>query len=231
MKEKSARLTEIWFESGQLVGRILCPIQPGPGQYILAQPAGRITFALPATLFSAGQTSDGFIAAPPLPAGWRPGDDLLVKGPLGNGFNLPDGIHRLGLLAMDATISRLLPLVSPAFKSGSAVTLVCDIAHSGLPLTDIPSELEIAPFESLPSLLTWADFLALDLAITDLPHLRSRLGLKPGERLPCQAQILVHTAMPCAGAAECGICAVRTKHRWKLACKDGPVFNLNDLEW
>ena len=35
--------------------------------------------------------------------------------------------------------------------------------------------------------------------------------------------------MPCGGAAECGICAVPFGRGWKLACKDGPVFELNPL--
>jgi hypothetical protein len=43
------------------------------------------------------------------------------------------------------------------------------------------------------------------------------------------AQVLIHTPMPCAGLAECGVCAVRDRHDWKMACKDGPVFIMKDL--
>jgi NAD(P)H-flavin reductase len=35
--------------------------------------------------------------------------------------------------------------------------------------------------------------------------------------------------MPCGGVADCGACAVETRLGWKLACEDGPVFDLIDL--
>jgi hypothetical protein len=35
--------------------------------------------------------------------------------------------------------------------------------------------------------------------------------------------------MPCAGLADCGVCAVELRRGWKLACKDGPVFDLRDI--
>jgi hypothetical protein len=31
--------------------------------------------------------------------------------------------------------------------------------------------------------------------------------------------------------ADCGVCGVKGRRGWRLACKDGPVFDLNDLEW
>jgi NAD(P)H-flavin reductase len=31
--------------------------------------------------------------------------------------------------------------------------------------------------------------------------------------------------------AECGACAVPSRHGYKLACSDGPVFPLHTLEW
>jgi dihydroorotate dehydrogenase electron transfer subunit len=42
---------------------------------------------------------------------------------------------------------------------------------------------------------------------------------------------LVMTPIPCGGIAECGACAVPAHRGWKLACRDGPVFNLNELAW
>jgi len=43
------------------------------------------------------------------------------------------------------------------------------------------------------------------------------------------AQVLVRTPVPCGGIAECGVCAVTLKSEWKLACKDGPVFDWGEL--
>ena len=44
-----------------------------------------------------------------------------------------------------------------------------------------------------------------------------------------EAQALIVTPMPCGGIAECGVCAVTVRRGWKMACKDGPVFDLKEL--
>ena len=231
MQQATARLTEIWLEGRDLVGRVRSPIQPGPGQYALAQRVDASQAVLPAVLFSGGQTADGFIVAPPLPDGWRPGDDLLLKSPIGKGFCLPPGVNRLALLAMKYTTRRLLPLAEFGLKNGASVTLACGNQSAALPFTDLPAAIEIVPLDDLSDLLNWADFIAIDLAFNDLSRFRQLLNVEPGSSLPCPAQVLVHTIMPCAGMADCGVCAVEMKHGWKLACKDGPVFELNNLEW
>jgi NAD(P)H-flavin reductase len=41
--------------------------------------------------------------------------------------------------------------------------------------------------------------------------------------------VLLRTQMPCGALAECGVCAVRTRGGWKMACKDGPVFDWREL--
>jgi hypothetical protein len=226
----SGRLTEIWLENNLPAGQIACPLRPAPGQYLLAQPLEGGA-ALPTVLFSSGEAPDGFAAAPPLPYSWRPGTELLLRGPLGKGFSLPEGVRRVCLLALDAAPSRLLPLAYLAFERRAEAALLCDPRTIDLAAHQLPVCLEIDPLDALPSLLSWADFLAVDLPAAHLPQLRQRLGLKPGERLPCAVQVLVATSMPCGGAADCGVCAVKGRRGWLLACKDGPVFDLNDLDW
>jgi dihydroorotate dehydrogenase electron transfer subunit len=78
--------------------------------------------------------------------------------------------------------------------------------------------------------LAWADYLALDVPPDGLDRLRDRLGLDPTSDLAASAQVLISMAMPCGWGA-CGACAVKARRGWKLACKDGPVFDLNVLEW
>ena len=119
-----------------------------------------------------------------------------------------------------------LPWPGPRLERDCAVTLYTD-AH----LSALPSTLEIYPLSSLREALTWPDLLALDLPLERLPALRDLLGLQPGDLLPCPAQALIWTPMPCAGLAECGACAVPSRRGYKLACEDGPVFPLNHLEW
>ena len=36
--------------------------------------------------------------------------------------------------------------------------------------------------------------------------------------------VLVDAPMPCAGMGDCGVCAVKARGGYRLACKDGPVF-------
>jgi NAD(P)H-flavin reductase len=56
------------------------------------------------------------------------------------------------------------------------------------------------------------------------------LHLESFQKIPCPAQALFYSPMPCGGAADCGVCALRTRHGVKLVCKDGPVFNLEELD-
>jgi hypothetical protein len=248
----AARLTELHSVAGELdrsqvTAWIDCPptAVPAPGQYLLAfSPAEPLT-ALGTALFRGEAFSSlepagrGFLAAPPFPTTWAPGVPLVVRGPLGHGFNLTG--QRLALAALGETAVRLLPLAQQALQRGDAVTLFTDA-----PLPALPASIEIYPLESLPDATGWADCLGIDLPLEALPQLRGRLGLNKGVRLMCPAQALVYTPMPCGGLAECGACAVPAPSarrgavpggraagwlRYWLACQDGPVFDLNELEW
>jgi NAD(P)H-flavin reductase len=150
--------------------------------------------------------------------------DLL--GPLGHGFVLPREVQRLGLVALGESISRLMPLVDPIGQSHGGVTLFTD-----LPLPRIPALLEAYPLASLKDALDWPDFLAIDLPLQRYAELRNMLGLSEGIGITCPAQVLITTPMPCAGLAKCGACAIASRRGWKLACEDGPVFDLHQLKW
>jgi dihydroorotate dehydrogenase electron transfer subunit len=164
----------------------------------------------------------GFLAAPPIPDTWGPGTALELHGPLGRGFQLPGEVRRLGAAAFTPNAARLMPLVTQALERNIAVTLFSDS-----PLAGLPYALEVSPLAALPEALPWADFLALDLPLEKLEGLRLLLGAE--EPLRCPAQALIYTPMPCGGAAECGACAVPARRGFKLACKDGPVFNLREI--
>jgi dihydroorotate dehydrogenase electron transfer subunit len=94
----------------------------------------------------------------------------------------------------------------------------------------LPVEVEILPLDLLHEAPAWADFLAIDVPMRDLPNLRAALHLGPYAHLACPAQVLVITPVPCLGLGECGVCAVPTREGWRLACSDGPVFDWNSLE-
>lgn len=207
---------------------IACPAGsvPHAGQYQLASDQDDPEAALGVPLFVAEKSMKGFWAAPPIPIAWRPGTNLDLVGPLGHGFDLPREVHRLGLVALGETVSRLIPLVQQIAGSHAAMTLFTD-----LPLPAVPASLEAYPFVSLKEALDWPDFIVFDLPLQRLSDLRKVLGLADGVGLSCPAQVLVTTPIPCAGLAKCGACAVPAQRGWKLACEDGPVFDLNQLKW
>ncbi|MBI3174578.1 MAG: hypothetical protein HYZ25_12710 [Chloroflexi bacterium] len=217
------QLFELYYDDGRAAARILCSplLVPAPGQYLLAHDGSDAPLAVP--VFQAGPAADGFLAASPLPRAWTPGTALHLRGPLGRGFSLPATVRRLALLAWDDMPARLLALLPSALRLGAAVTLVCESAPR-----DLSAEVEVQPMKALDEVLAWADFLAVDAERESLPGLKERLGGR--NQLSVEAQVLVRTAMPCGALAECGVCAVRVRNGWRMACKDGPVFDWNELK-
>jgi dihydroorotate dehydrogenase electron transfer subunit len=151
---------------------------------------------------------------------------LELRGVSGHGFSRFSGARRIALASISIDPARLLPLIHEASRLGAAVTL-----FAGHPLPALPTWLEIYPLASLPELIGWPDYLALDLPLEELGQLRTWLGLQPDQFLPCSTQALIYTPLPCAGLAECGACAVPTHRGWRLACSDGPVFDLNTIDF
>jgi dihydroorotate dehydrogenase electron transfer subunit len=175
-------------------------------------------------LFLGEVQADGFLAAPPLPLNWQPGTELRLRGPLGNGFSVPNGVQRLALVAWGDSLARLLPLVELPAAREAAVAVFTDAA-----LPSLPAAVEASPLSALPDALPWADFLAVDISIDSLSELRRSLGLAAGQRLPCAGGALVLSPTPCGGLADCGVCAIPARQGFRLLCKDGPVVDLADL--
>jgi hypothetical protein len=96
---------------------------------------------------------------------------------------------------------------------------------------------EVQPLSALEDVIKWADYIAIDVKRESLPGLIERLSsgqqakgrMGSPQYIPNEMQVLISTPMPCGGVAECGVCGVRAKHDWKMACKDGPVFAFGDL--
>ncbi len=203
--------------------RLQCPpaLIPAPGQYLLTHAPGDAHHPLPVVLYPSALHPDGFTAAGPLPPHWTPGLRLYLRGPLGHGFSLPPAARALGLIAVQTSPARLLPLIQPALNQGAAVALSTARIPEGL-----PPAVEIVPPHAAPEIAAWADCLCLDIPRPLLPNLPHLLGNAP---LPTAAQALVQTPIPCGNLGECSVCAVPLRHGWALACKEGPVFALKAL--
>ena len=215
-------LTELMLEDGCRYARLACPeaLIPAPGQYLLASYASDAP--LPVPIFYTDSAPAGFIA--PAALDWKPGDDLYLRGPLGRGFSLPAHARKVALIAFDDAPSRLRGLIRPAFRQDASVVLVCSSSVESL-----PDELEIQPLATLLETLQWSDYAAIDVRRENWPALKQMLtGQKPTALLR-EGQVLIRTSMPCGGIADCGVCAVVTPPSWKMACKDGPVFDWNEI--
>ena len=204
--------------------RISCPanLVPAPGQFLLS--SDESNSPLPVPIFYTDSSPQGFIAAAPLPESWTPGQEIYLRGPLGRGFMLPLFARRVALVAFDDSPTRLHGLIQPALSQDAAVVLVSDSR-----LESLPDEVEVQPISTLSEIIEWADYVAFDLARENLPKLRDRFFNGIRTKVLFEAQILIRTPVPCGSIAECGVCAVAVKSSWKMACKDGPVFDWKEL--
>lgn len=236
MKSAEVRVTEIQsMDDGLTTLQIFCPSKmvPAPGQYLAAHRPRAADCVLAVPLFPVGFSSPDIANAttllnvlPSEPFHGSPGTTLRLYGPLGRGFDLPKVTRRLALVALGDTVARLLPLLPMALDLGADIALFAPTA-----LPQLPTALEIHPLSALPDMIAWADFAAFDFPLESLYTLRDTLGLMPHEQLACPAQALITSPMPCTGMAACGVCAVPARQGYKLACKDGPVFDLRTLRW
>ncbi len=239
MQTGQGQVLELILADGCRHVRVACPpgLIPAPGQYLLAGDGS--DSPLPVPLFHTDSAPQGvagapwghFTAAAPVPdlsTGllrlWRPGLELHLRGPLGRGFTLPAPARKVGLVAFDDSPARLNGLIQPALKQAAAVVLVCNSTPEHL-----PDDVEVQPLSALQDIVEWADYLACDVKRENLDQLRGRLGKL--SQLPAgkAAQVLIGTPVPCGGLADCGVCAVSLKSDWRLACKEGPVFNWNEV--
>lgn len=225
MHTGTGQVLELILENGQRLARISCPadLVPAPGQYLLAGAASS-SDPLPVPLFFTESAPFGFTASAPIPETWLPGQEIALRGPLGRGFELPATSRKVALVPFGGLADRLKGLIRPALGQGAAVVLVSDTDGEHL-----PDEVEVQPLAALEEVLAWADYAAFDVERGKLPGLRERLGRVKQVPAGKEAQVLVRTPVPCGGVAECGVCAVTLKSSPRLACKDGPVFDLREI--
>ena len=224
MSAGKGQVLELILEDGFRYARVTCPpnLVPVPGQYLLASDG--TDSPLPVPLFYTDSAPGGFIAVTPAASKWMPGLGLDLRGPLGRGFNLSLAARRVGLVAFDDSPARLRGLIGPALKQDAAVVLVSSSAPENL-----PDDVEVQPLSTLRDILAWAEYVAFDVSRANLHQLREQVANQHQLIARMRAQVLIRTPVPCGGIAECGVCAVTLKSGWKLACKDGPVFDWGEL--
>jgi hypothetical protein len=227
MREFEGRVSEILLDRvGVSTAKISCPSVaiPAAGRFTLAWDQMDVDAPLATPLFASEINDNGFKTASSIPRTWEPGSKILLRGPIGNGFNLPRTLRNLMLVAFGTTIERLLPLIHLSLQQDVSVALFTDNNFPILPLA-----VEVRPQNSWVDALNWVDFLAMDLPFRLLDSLPEVLDMLKQSQSNLQGQVLIAGPMPCGGLADCGVCGIRLRTGLKYSCKDGPVFDLNSL--
>lgn len=196
--------------------------KPLPGQYLQAfNPAEPDTPAA-VTLYPGGLPEPDlapsrWTTAPTIPITWNPSDQVLLRGPLGNGFSIPSGPARVALAAFGDLADYLLPVAGQVLAAKGEVALFTD---SSFP--QLPASIEVNPLSTLAEGIGWADYLASCTALQMVPETRSilrKMGARPN------SEVLVLSPMPCGALAACGICAFKSGDgKSRLVCEEGPVI-------
>lgn len=178
------------------------------------------------------------------------GDSLDLLGPLGNGFSIQPTAKKLLLVAGGIGIAPLCFLASEAVTQGKKVTLLmgASSAVNLLPEGHLTHGLltdEVLPFninimkitddgsEGFRGLATdvIVDYVdRVDQIFACGPLAMYRTMAQMPELKGKSVQISLEVRMGC-GLGVCYGCTVKTKRGLRQVCKDGPVFELDDILW
>ena len=229
----------IWLESPQIAA------EAKPGQFVMVSCGEDTLLRRP---LSVHQVDGGKIALLFAIVGkgtrWlsqrQIGDTIDIFGPLGNGFAISPESKNLLLVAGGIGIAPIRFLADAANKQSKNITLLMGaqqaVQHLSTELLPSPMKLVISTDDgsmgnkgpstlSIPHEANRADQVfacgpvAMYRTMAQMPELKG----KP-------VQVSLEVVMGC-GHGVCYGCTIRTKKGLKQVCKDGPVFDLDDILW
>jgi dihydroorotate dehydrogenase electron transfer subunit len=170
------------------------------------------------------------------------GDEIDLLGALGNGYSVHPSSHNLLLVAGGIGIAPLVFLAHQALNRGCLATLLlgAPTASQLYPQYLLPSEVKLVTAtedgtggrkgmitDLLPDFIGGADQIFAcgpgSMYQTMAAQKQKLLKAKP-------VQISLEVRMGC-GLGICYGCTVKTKSGLKQVCKDGPIFELDDIIW
>jgi dihydroorotate dehydrogenase electron transfer subunit len=226
-----------------------------PGQFYLAAGSGYLRHPLFPARLAASEFAFLVRADPDPFSAWlaarAPGDALDLMGPFGHGFDAPTSGQRLLLVAETALdVGPLLPLVDSSAADGAPATTLLTAATRAagvFPLRELPPavELRVATADGslgqrgdvttlLSDALPWADRVCAAGSRNLYRSLYRNLqtasaGLRHGLPMHGFVQVLLRDVPLVCGVGACLACAVQYEPGTRLACVEGPVFDLSDL--
>ncbi|MFH1002898.1 MAG: dihydroorotate dehydrogenase electron transfer subunit [Chloroflexota bacterium] len=168
------------------------------------------------------------------------GDSVALFGPLGNGFAIETSAKNLLLVAGGIGLAPFYFLAQEAINQGRLVRLLAGAATASqcYPAEDMPAGTEAVictddGTAGLSGVVTgqlaahtgWADQI---FACGPLGMYRSMARMPELKGRPVQVSLEVR--MGC-GLGVCYGCTVRTRQGLKQVCRDGPVFEMEDIIW
>lgn len=180
----------------------------------------------------------------------RPGDTLDVLGPLGRPFSVDPAARRLLMIGGGYGVAPLVALAERALPRGCEVVLLVGAATAELvfPTGLVPPEVEYQAAtmdgslghqgyvtELVPGYIEWADAVYAcgptpmleAVARVSRPAATGRAGAVD---FPKPIQLAMEQHMGCAMGVCLG-CVVNTRHGYQRVCRDGPVFDADELVW
>ncbi len=170
------------------------------------------------------------------------GHTLKLMGPLGHGFTIYPDSKNLLLVAGGMGLAPLCFLAHQAVRESHSVTLLLGAAVSPLyseqPGNLLPPEIKLVNVtedgsvgrkgmitDLLPDLINSADQV---FACGPLPMYKTIARMPELKDKPVQVSLEVR--MGC-GLGICYGCTVKTRNGLRQVCKDGPIFNLDEVLW
>ena len=182
----------------------------------------------------------------------REGEELDILGPLGQGFNLPEGLKTAILVAGGMGVAPLMALAEEIKTKVEGLHVIVGARTKELVLCEddfreLGVEVKVATDDGSRGYKGFAtDLLKGLLSTSDVQHstivyacgpkgmLREIAGLTAGRGVPCQ--ISLESQMGC-GVGACRGCAIKVQNPelkvagYKRVCKDGPVFEAGEIIW
>ncbi|MBI2252144.1 MAG: hypothetical protein HYU63_05315, partial [Armatimonadetes bacterium] len=174
----------------------------------------------------------------------RKSENLDILGPLGNGWAIPESAKKIALVAGGMGVAALVELAKNLLKAKKEVYFFLGLSNKKI-YTFLKKELN---FLHEDKLLIALESGASDFNGTVLDLLRKFLknykvdfiaGCGPYPMLKALKELIQVQKIPtlvsldtliACGLGACKGCAVETKNKsYKLACQDGPIFNLDEL--
>ena len=241
----------IWLE---------CPAiarQAKPGQFVMVRCGKECTLPRPFSIHQVNNNSIALFFAvweDGKGTGWlsqrHAGDTVELFGPLGNSFSIYPTSRKLLLVAGGIGIAPLYFLAEQARDQGYSVKLLRGASGESKPSGKpnppqhypeefLPRGIEIETITSShdgqtgmvvdllrPEVVDWADQVFACGPISMYRSIAAQNRLLKGK----PAQISLEVRMGC-GRGICYACTLKTKRGLKQVCKDGPVFDLEDILW